>query len=101
MERRVVVTGMGVISPLGLDVPTLWKGIVEGRSAVAPITLFDPTGLETTFAAEVKGFDPTNYMDRKEARRADRFVQMAVAPVHEALRMAELTITPENQDEIG
>lgn len=101
MGHRVVVTGMGAVSPLGLDVPTLWKGIVEGRSGIAPISLFDSSGLETTFAGEVKGFDATNYMDRKEVRRFDRFVHLAVAAVREALRTAELTITPENRDEIG
>jgi 3-oxoacyl-[acyl-carrier-protein] synthase II len=101
MERRVVVTGMGAVSPLGLDVPTLWQGILEARSGVGPITLFDPSGLDTRFAAEVKGFDPTNYMDRKEARRNDRFVQFALAAAAEAMRTSELTITPENRDEIG
>ncbi len=101
MDRRVVVTGMGAISPLGLSVAELWQGIVTARSGVGPITLFDPTGFDTTFAAEVKGFDPTNYMDRKEARRTDRFVQFAVAATKEALRDAELDITPANRDEIG
>lgn len=101
MERRVVVTGMGAISPLGLSVAELWQGIVTARSGVGPITLFDPTGFDTRFAAEVKGFDPTNYMDRKEARRTDRFVQFAVAATKEALRDAELEITPANRDEIG
>ncbi len=101
MERRVVVTGMGAISPLGLSVAELWQGIVTARSGVGPITLFDPAGFDTRFAAEVKGFDPTNYMDRKEARRTDRFVQFAVAATKEALRDAELEITPANRDEIG
>ncbi len=101
MERRVVVTGMGAISPLGLSVAELWQGIVTARSGVGPITLFDPAGFDTRFAAEVKGFDPTNYMDRKEARRTDRFVQFAVAATREALRDAELDITPANRDEIG
>lgn len=101
MERRVVVTGMGAISPLGLSVAELWQGIITARSGVGPITLFDPTGFDTRFAAEVKGFDPTNYMDRKEARRTDRFVQFAVAATKEALRDAELEITPANRDEIG
>jgi 3-oxoacyl-[acyl-carrier-protein] synthase II (EC 2.3.1.41) len=92
---------MGAISPLGLSVAELWQGIVAARSGVGPITLFDPTGFDTRFAAEVKGFDPTNYMDRKEARRTDRFVQFAVAATKEALRDAELEITPANRDEVG
>lgn len=101
MERRVVVTGMGAVSPLGLNVPELWQGIVEARSGVGPITLFDASGLETRFAAEVKGFDPTQYMDRKEVRRTDRFIHLAVAATLEALRTSELQITAANRDEIG
>jgi 3-oxoacyl-[acyl-carrier-protein] synthase II len=101
MERRVVVTGMGAVSPLGLSVPELWQGIVEARSGMGPITLFDATGYDTRFAAEVKGFEPAAYMDRKEARRTDRFVQLAVAASLEALRTSELQITEANRDEIG
>ncbi len=101
MERRVVVTGMGVVSPLGLDVPSLWQGIVEARSGIGPITLFDAASFDTRFAGEVWGFDPTNYMDRKEVRRTDRFVHFAIAAVQEALRTSELSITDANRDEIG
>lgn len=101
MERRVVVTGMGAVSPLGLSVPELWQGMVEARNGVGPITRFDATGFDTRFAAEVRGFDPAQYMDRKEARRTDRFVQLAVAATAEALRTSELQITPSNCDEIG
>lgn len=101
MERRVVITGMGAVSPLGLDVPALWSGIIEARSGIAPITLFNPEGFETRFAGEVKGFDAANYMDRKEARRTDRFIQLAIAATQEALRTSELTITPENSEDIG
>jgi 3-oxoacyl-[acyl-carrier-protein] synthase II len=101
MERRVVVTGMGVVSPLGQSVPELWQGIIEARSGMGPITLFDPSGFDTRFAAEVKGFDPTQSMDRKEARRTDRFVQLAVAATQEALRTSELQITEANRDEVG
>jgi 3-oxoacyl-[acyl-carrier-protein] synthase II len=90
MSRRVVITGMGAISPLGLDVPTLWQGLVEGRSGVGPITMFDPCAHDTQIAAEVKGFDPLDYMDRKEARRTDRFVQMALAASQEAIAQADL-----------
>lgn len=101
MERRVVVTGMGAVSPLGLDVPTLWQGIQEARSGVGPVTLCDATGLKSRIAGEVKGFNAHNYMDRKEARRNDRFIHFAIAATREALAMAELSITPENAEGIG
>jgi 3-oxoacyl-[acyl-carrier-protein] synthase II len=95
---------MGAVSPLGLDVPTLWQAIQEGRSGIAPITLFDTTSIpdmETHFAGEVKGFDATQYMDRKEARRMDRFVHLAVAATREALASADLRITPQNSADVG
>ena len=101
MERRVVVTGMGAVSPLGLDVPTLWQGVQEARSGVGPVTLCDTEKLDSKIAGEVKGFDAQNYMDRKEVRRNDRFIHFALAATHEALRSAELTITPENAEDIG
>jgi 3-oxoacyl-[acyl-carrier-protein] synthase II len=101
MERRVVVTGMGAVSPLGLDVPTLWQGVIEARSGVGPVTLCDTTGLESRIAGEVKGFDAQNYMERKEVRRNDRFIHFAIAATREALGSAELQITPENAEEIG
>ena len=98
---RVVVTGMGAVTPLGLDVPALWQGVKEARSGAGPITRFDPTGFDTTFAAEVKGFDPLTVLDRKEARRTDRVIQFALAAADEALRTSELRITPENGERIG
>jgi 3-oxoacyl-[acyl-carrier-protein] synthase II len=101
MERRVVVTGMGAVSPLGLDVPSLWEGIREARSGVGPVTLCDATALESRIAGEVRGFDPNNYMDRKEARRYDRFIQFAVAATGEALRSGEFTVAPEFAEEVG
>jgi 3-oxoacyl-[acyl-carrier-protein] synthase II len=100
-DHRVVVTGVGVVSPIGLDAPGTWEALVRGQSGVAPITLFDPAGQDVTFAAEVKDFEPGRYMDRKEARRSDRVIQFAVAASHEALEMAGLKITPDNADEIG
>lgn len=101
MVRRVVVTGMGAITPLGLDVPTLWKNLLEGRSGAAPITLFDPGPYDTRFACEVKGFDPLNYMDRKEARRSDRYTQMALAAAAEAMRNSGLKIEANNAEQVG
>ncbi len=98
---RVVITGMGAVSPLGLDVPTLWLGIKEGRSGIGPITRFETDGFDTTFAGEVKGFDSSSILDRKEARRTDRVIQYAIAAADEALRNSELHITPENADRVG
>jgi len=92
---------MGAVSPLGLDVPALWQGIREARSGIGPITLCDASNLDSRIAGEVRGFDPYNYMDRKEVRRNDRFIHLAIAAATEALRTAELSITPENADAIG
>ena len=78
-RRRVVVTGLGMITPLGSTVEKTWAGILAGKSGIGPITRFDATGLETTIAGEVRDFDPQDYMDRKEIRRSDRFVHFAVA----------------------
>jgi 3-oxoacyl-[acyl-carrier-protein] synthase II len=85
MKRRVVVTGMGAVTPVGNDVATMWRSIVEGRSGAGPITKFDASTFEVRFACEVKGFDPLNYMDRKEAKRADQFTQYAVAASKQAM----------------
>ena len=99
--HRVVVTGLGVVSPVGLTAPETWEALVQGISGVGPIRLFDPAGQDVSFAAEVKDFEPGRFMDRKEARRTDRVVQLAVAATHEALAMAGLSITDENADEVG
>ncbi|HEY8477013.1 MAG TPA: beta-ketoacyl-ACP synthase II, partial [Chloroflexota bacterium] len=101
MAERVVVTGMGAITPLGLDVTSTWKSLVEGRSGVGPITSFDASDLPTRIAAEVREFDPTNYLNPKEARRMDRVVQLGLAALKEAVHDAGLTITPEIADEVG
>ncbi|MBI4233400.1 MAG: beta-ketoacyl-ACP synthase II [Chloroflexi bacterium] len=98
---RVVVTGVGMVSPLGLDAPSTWAALLAGKSGVGPITAFDPSGFETRMAAEVKGFDPANHMDRKEARRADRFAQFAIAAAQEAGREANLTVTPAIADRVA
>ena len=72
-RRRVVVTGLGMVTPLGNDVASTWDGLVSGRSGIGPITTFDTSALETKIAGEVRGFDPLAYQDRKDARRTDRF----------------------------
>jgi len=99
--NRVVITGMGVLSPLGLDTATTWEGLIAGKSGIDYITLFDASSMATKFAGEVKGFEPTNYIERKEARRMDRFAQLAVAASREAVAHARLEIDHRNYDEIG
>jgi len=89
-NRRVYVTGMGVISPLGLNLESTWAGVSEGQSGIDFITAFDTEGFDTKFAAEVKGFEPEDYLDRKDARRMDRFAQFAAVAAQEACRHAQL-----------
>jgi 3-oxoacyl-[acyl-carrier-protein] synthase II len=100
-RTRVVVTGIGCVSPLGLDVDSTWKSIVDGRSGVAPITLFDTTDFKTTFAAEVKDFDPEELLGRRDARRMDRFTQFSVVSTTQALKDSKLEVTDENRDSVG
>ena len=79
-ERRVVITGLGVISPVGSDIPTFWNNLIEGRSGVTRFEAFDTTGFDCLIAGEVKGFEPANWFKGpKDARRADRFAQFAMA----------------------
>jgi 3-oxoacyl-[acyl-carrier-protein] synthase II len=85
MKRRVVVTGMGAVTPVGNDVATMWQSLLAGKSGAAAITHFDASTFEVRFACEVKGFDPLNFMDRKEAKRADQFTQYAVAAARQAM----------------
>ena len=89
--QRVYITGIGVISPLGLDLPSTWEGIVQGRSGVDFLTSFDTEGFDTRFGAEVKGFEPEDYLDRKDARRMDRFAQFAAVAAQQACQQANLS----------
>ena len=100
-NNRVVVTGIGVLCPLGLNLSTTWEGLIAGKSGIDYITLFNAESLETKFAGEVKGFEPTNYMDRKDARRMDRFTQLAVAASLQAVEHSGIKINSMNQDNIG
>jgi 3-oxoacyl-[acyl-carrier-protein] synthase II len=100
-NNRVVVTGIGALSPLGLDVNTTWQGLTAGRSGVDRITLFDASSFETKIAGELKGFEPANYMNPKDVRRNDRFSQMAVAASLEATKQAGLKIDDSNRGDIG
>jgi beta-ketoacyl-acyl-carrier-protein synthase II len=99
--ERIVVTGMGTINPLGENVPDTWQQTVNGVSGVAPITLFDASDWSVKIACEVKNFDPSKYMDNKEARRRDRFEQFAVIAAKEALGSSYLKITESNARRIG
>jgi 3-oxoacyl-[acyl-carrier-protein] synthase II len=101
MRKRVVITGLGCISPLGQTVPETWDGVLAGRSGAGPITHFDAASHKTRFAAEVKGFDGTGRFGTREARKMDRFVQFAVAAADEAISQARLTIDEGNRDRTG
>ncbi len=101
VNNRVVVTGMGVICPLGLDVATTWEALIAGKSGVDHLTLFDASAFETKIAGEVKGFEPTNYMNPKDARRNDRVSQLAVAASLQAVEQAGLKIDAANNTDIG
>jgi len=100
-HRRVVVTGMGVICPLGFTVSDMWEALIAGKSGIDYISHFDPAPFDTKFAAEVKGFDPMVYVSRKEAHRMDRFTQFAVAASLQAVEAAGLTIDDSNAEETG
>jgi 3-oxoacyl-[acyl-carrier-protein] synthase II len=98
---RVVITGMGAITPLGNDVETFWRNVVAGRSGVGPITLFDASAMKTRIAAEVKGFDPEAWFGRKEARRMDRYAQFALAATQQALQDARLDPAHVDRERVG
>ncbi len=101
MERQVVITGLGAITPVGSDVPTTWAALVEGRSGAGPITHFDASNLNTRIAAEVKNFDPVAFFGRREARRMDRFTQFALVATQEALQDAGLRAEEWDAGRIG
>jgi len=99
-RRRVVITGIGAVTPLGNDIETTWTNLISGRSGAGPITQFDATDYPVTFACEVKDFDPTEWMDRKQARRMDRFAQLVLAAARQAETDSGLDIAKE-ADRIG
>ncbi len=101
MRRRVVVTGMGLVIPNGIGVETAWKNICEGKSGIGFLTRFDPDGFETKIAGEVKGFNPELYIEKKEIKKMDLFIQYALTATREALDDAQLKIVPENCERIG
>jgi len=94
MERRVVITGLGAVTPLGNDIGATWSALLAARSGVAGITKFDASGFPCTIGGEVKGFDPLRFMNAKEAQRTDPFIQYALAAALMAVEDAHLTLTP-------
>jgi 3-oxoacyl-[acyl-carrier-protein] synthase II len=100
-RRRVVVTGLGLVSPVGIGVEESWSALVAGKSGIGPITLFDASTFPTRIAGEVKDFDPTKYMDRKEARRNDRFIHFALAAADMAMKDAGLDMSKEDPNLVG
>jgi 3-oxoacyl-[acyl-carrier-protein] synthase II len=100
-NNRVVVTGTGILCPVGLNTATTWEALTCGKSGIDYITLFDPEPFATKFAGEVKGFEATDYMSRRQAQHLDRFVQLAIATSQEAIRQAEIKVNSVSQDNIG
>jgi 3-oxoacyl-[acyl-carrier-protein] synthase II len=101
MPKRIVITGLGAVTPLGLSIEETWNGLLAGRSGIGTITRFDASPLRTQFAGEVKNFDPQNYMDRKEARRLDPYIQYALAATKEAVADAGLEMSQETPNRVG
>jgi len=99
--RRVVVTGLGALTPIGNTVPEYWQGLIAGTSGAAPITYFDASKFKTQFACELKGFDPEDFMDRKLSRKMDRFAQYAIVSSDEAIKDAKIDLEKSDKDRIG
>jgi 3-oxoacyl-[acyl-carrier-protein] synthase II len=101
LTRRVVVTGVGLVSALGIGTEETWKNVLAGQNGVGPITQFDTTGFGSTIAAEVKGFDPLQYVEKKEVKKMGRFIQFAMAASQMAIEHARLQITPDVAERVG
>jgi len=100
-RRRVVVTGLGIVSPVGTGVEEAWRGIVAGKSGIGPITQFDASTYPTRIAGEVRGFEPEKWMEKKEARRNDRFIQFTMAAAEMAMKDSGLDMSKEDPERIG
>jgi 3-oxoacyl-[acyl-carrier-protein] synthase II len=100
-RRRIVVTGMGAVTPLGNDVETSWRAAVEGRSGIGPITRFDTTAYDTRIAGEVRGFNAEEYASAKDLRRMDRFIHYAIGSAKQAAAQANLVINEDNAEQVG
>jgi 3-oxoacyl-[acyl-carrier-protein] synthase II len=101
LTRRVVVTGLGLICGVGNSTSEVWKGVLAGKSGVGRITGFDATNFACQIAAEVRNFDPLNYIEKKELKKMGRFIHLAIAASDEAMKMSALKITPENDERVG
>ena len=99
--RRVVITGLGAVTPIGNDVPTYWDNLLNGVGGSAPITLFDSSAFKTHFACEVKGFNPEEEFDRKELKKYDRYVQFALKATREAIADSALDVESIDPDRVG
>ncbi len=101
MKKRVVITGMGAVSPIGNDVDSLWKSIRDTKLGIDFITHFDTDAIKVKVAGEVKGFDPIEYIDKKEAKRMDRYTQFAIAASKQAFEDSGLKESPYNPERMG
>jgi len=100
-RRRIVITGLGTVTPLGIGVTKTWEGLCQGRSGIGPITRFDASNFPVRIAGEVQGFNPGDFIPKKEIKKMDTFIHYAVAASQEAMDDANLKISPENADRIG
>ena len=101
LNRRVVVTGVGLVCGLGIGTEEVWRNILAAKSGIGPITHFDPAGFDCRIAGEVKGFEPLNWLEKKELKKTGRFIQLALAAADFAMQQAALTVTPELADSTG
>ncbi|MBK5290967.1 MAG: beta-ketoacyl-ACP synthase II [Acidobacteriia bacterium] len=101
MSRRVVVTGVGLLSPLGMGTEETWQGLKAGQSGISHITQFDPTGFNSRIAGEIRGFDPLNWIEKKESRKMARFIQFAIAASEFAMRASGLVVDASNDEQVG
>ncbi len=100
-RKRVVITGLGAITPIGNTLSEYWDGLLAGKNGIPPITLFDPSRHDCRFAGEVKGYDPHDYLERKEAKRMDRFAQFGVSASKQAVADAKFEINDLNAEQVG
>jgi len=101
LNRRVVVTGVGLLCGCGIGTEEVWKNLLAGQSGIGPITLFDTTGHDARIAGEVRGFDPLNWVEKKEVKKMGRFIQFAIAGADCAMKMSGLQVTPEISEQVG